>query len=235
MMSFIVPFVFNRISCRACATSAQRPRPEDVERLSRGQAAKVRGTGSRAVPHRLNVEERQAYETAVQKGFLTLNSNLGYRRERKGSPLYNTWRMWCDAYGQPAVMLVKKSHSHGKDAVWVDASTTRGEYEGLAPSFADFVKLLDQCLQMNGKIELVEAPGLDEAECAVEKGLTPTWCIPEMWIKYEFQDRTEAKGAGSNIIDIIGKSHTKPKAQQRPRSMLSRKLAIVDEDDEDYI
>ena len=41
-----------------------RPSLDDVERISRGQAAKKRGTGSRAVPHRLNNMERKELELA---------------------------------------------------------------------------------------------------------------------------------------------------------------------------
>ena len=41
-----------------------RPHLDDVEKLSRGQAAKVRGTGSRGVCHRLNQEERRQYDAA---------------------------------------------------------------------------------------------------------------------------------------------------------------------------
>lgn len=59
-----------------------RPSLDDVQRISTGDAAKHRGTGSRAVPHRLNAEERKAYDLAKSKGVLTL-SGSGYRRERK--------------------------------------------------------------------------------------------------------------------------------------------------------
>lgn len=38
-----------------------RPSLDDVERISKGQAAKRRGTGSRAVPHRLNEMERKEW------------------------------------------------------------------------------------------------------------------------------------------------------------------------------
>jgi len=43
-----------------------RPSLDDVQRISTGDAAKHRGTGSRAVPHRLNAEERKAYDLAKQ-------------------------------------------------------------------------------------------------------------------------------------------------------------------------
>ena len=48
----------------AAASSSGRPTLEDVERLTRGEAAKRRGTGNRQVPHRLNEAERLAWELA---------------------------------------------------------------------------------------------------------------------------------------------------------------------------
>lgn len=44
---------------KAKAGKSGRPSLDDVERLSRGQAAKKRGTGSRGVCHRLNESERK--------------------------------------------------------------------------------------------------------------------------------------------------------------------------------
>lgn len=53
------------VVCKRDASS--RPSLDDVERISKGNAAKARGTGSRRIPHRLNAEERQQYEIAKQK------------------------------------------------------------------------------------------------------------------------------------------------------------------------
>jgi hypothetical protein len=39
----------------------------DVDRLSKGGAAKRRGTGSFHIPHRLNSDERPVYEAAKKK------------------------------------------------------------------------------------------------------------------------------------------------------------------------
>ncbi|DBB09397.1 TPA: hypothetical protein ACH3X3_007970 [Trebouxia sp. C0006] len=39
----------------------------DVERTSKGQGAKARGTGSRRIPQRLSAEERRQYNIAKQK------------------------------------------------------------------------------------------------------------------------------------------------------------------------
>lgn len=53
------------VFCKKDSTS--RPTLDDVERISKGNAAKARGTGSRRIPHRLNAEERQQYDIAKQK------------------------------------------------------------------------------------------------------------------------------------------------------------------------
>ena len=61
----------------------------------------------------------------------------GYRRERKGSPLANLWRQWCDAAGMPCVLVCKGATAAAGDTVLVDLSTLRlrdtsqvGEGEG---------------------------------------------------------------------------------------------------------
>lgn len=101
-----------------------RPSLDDVQRISTGDAARHRGTGSRAVPHRLNAEERKQYELAKSKGVLVL-AGSGYRRERKGSPLANIWRQWCDAKAQPCVLLAKGPTAAAGDTVLVDLSVLR--------------------------------------------------------------------------------------------------------------
>jgi hypothetical protein len=73
-----------------------RPTVDDVVRISWGKPAKRKGTGSRGVPHRLNEDERRAFDTAVRKGFLE-SAGSGWRKERRDSPLLNTYRSFCDA------------------------------------------------------------------------------------------------------------------------------------------
>ena len=73
-----------------------RPSLDDVERISRGDAAKRRGTGSRMVPHRLNQLERKEWVLAKKRRFLLLRGS-GYRKERGASPLANIYRQFCDA------------------------------------------------------------------------------------------------------------------------------------------
>ena len=97
---------------------------DDVERLSRGQPSKKKGYGSRNVPHRLNEEERQEMDRASRKGFVTL-AGTGYRRGRKGSPLANIHRQWCDARDKPQIVLCKASGGRPLDNVIVDLSPLR--------------------------------------------------------------------------------------------------------------
>ncbi len=76
-----------------CHATPWRPHVDDVDRLARGEGAKRRGTGSFHVPHRLNTEERSKFAAAKSAGYLAVRGT-GYRRERKGHPLPNSWRQW---------------------------------------------------------------------------------------------------------------------------------------------
>mmetsp|Transcript_6772 Transcript_6772/g.9885 ORF Transcript_6772/g.9885 Transcript_6772/m.9885 type:complete len:222 (+) Transcript_6772:66-731(+) len=99
-----------------------RPNLDDVERLSFGKGAKKqRGTGSRYVCHRLNNEERKLYERAKQAGYLTVRGT-GYRKERKGSPVCNTYRQRCDALEELCIIIEKRTE---QDTVVIDFSTLR--------------------------------------------------------------------------------------------------------------
>lgn len=83
-----------------------RPTIDDVERISKGLAAKRRGTGSRQVPHRLNALERKEWELAKKRRFLMLRGT-GWRKERGDSPLANIYRNYCDAVAIPCISIVR--------------------------------------------------------------------------------------------------------------------------------
>jgi len=109
-----------------------RPTVQDVDRISWGKPAKQKRTGSRGVPHRLNVEERVLYDLArQQRGFLEL-SGSGWRSQRRDAPLYNTYRSLCDAQRQCMIVLHKQST--GMDEIVVDLSPLRlpEVFQGLA-------------------------------------------------------------------------------------------------------
>lgn len=97
---------------------------QDVVRIAHGERAKKRGVGSRSVAHRLNADEHRAFEAAIKKGFAT-SRGTGYRRERKGSPLVNSWRQYADACSWPAIFVFTGSGSGNPDCVEIDLSTLR--------------------------------------------------------------------------------------------------------------
>ena len=95
---------------------------DDVENLSYGKGAKKqRGTGSRLTCHRLNREERRTYDLSKRNGYLTVRGT-GYRKERKGSPVWNTHRQRCDALEELCIVIEKRSDI---DTVFLDFSTLR--------------------------------------------------------------------------------------------------------------
>ena len=104
------------------AMDVWRPTFDDVDRISWGRPAKRKGTGSRGTPHRLNEEERLLYDMARSKGFVEI-AGSGWRRQRSDAPLCNTYRSWCDACAQPAIVLHKSSD--GIDTVVLDISPLR--------------------------------------------------------------------------------------------------------------
>uniref|UniRef100_A0A7S1BHJ3 Uncharacterized protein n=1 Tax=Corethron hystrix TaxID=216773 RepID=A0A7S1BHJ3_9STRA len=98
-----------------------RPNLDDVERLSYGNGTRKRGTGSKYVCHRLNQEERKLYDLAKKAGYLSIRGT-GYRKQRKGSPLCNTFRQRCDALEKPCLIVEKRKDG---DRVLIDFSTLR--------------------------------------------------------------------------------------------------------------
>lgn len=102
--------------------STWRPDINDVERISFGKPAKKKGTGSRGVPHRLNLDERFLFDNARRKGFLEVEGS-GWRSQRREAPLLNTYRSLCDARGQASIVLHKGNT--GMDELVVDLSPLR--------------------------------------------------------------------------------------------------------------
>lgn len=105
---------------------------DDVENLSYGRGAKKqRGTGSRFTCHRLNRDERRIFDQAKRDGYVTVRGT-GYRKNRKGSPVVNTFRQRCDALAQICVIVEKRLES---DRVVIDFSTLRLQNDSSLVSF----------------------------------------------------------------------------------------------------
>lgn len=99
-----------------------RPDVRDVEKISWGQPAKKKKTGSRGVPHRLNEDERRSFDQARRQGFLQVTGS-SWRSQRRDAPLLNTYRSLMDARGRPMIVLHKQSS--GEDIMVVDLSPLR--------------------------------------------------------------------------------------------------------------
>ncbi|KAG6554308.1 hypothetical protein Mapa_004224 [Marchantia paleacea] len=112
-----------------CARST-RPTLDDVERLSRGRASKAK-IGSRAVPHRLNADERKAFELAKKRGFVVHQPNT------RRYPLINSHRNYCDALGIPCIRI-DQGIAGQRDEVVMDLTSLRLSEVGLQ-SFTDAV------------------------------------------------------------------------------------------------
>jgi len=76
----------------------QQEHLEDILKLSQGKRTSRR-IGSRSVPHRLNKEEQQDFQRALEKGWL---SSTGLR-----TALWNTFREYQHAQGQVAIIHEK--------------------------------------------------------------------------------------------------------------------------------
>jgi hypothetical protein len=115
-----------------CCRKVFRANLDDVENLSYGRGAKKqRGTGSRFTCHRLNRDERRIFDQAKRDGFLIVRGT-GYRKNRKGSPVANTFRQRCDALATLCVLIERRS-SH--DRIAIDVSTLRVPDDSTAVSF----------------------------------------------------------------------------------------------------
>lgn len=96
----------------------------EKELSGRRHPNKSKRSGSIETPSRLSDRERLALDRALEHGFVTLDGT-GYRRGRKGSPLANAHRKWCDARGKPQIIVCKASGGRPRDNVVVDLSPLR--------------------------------------------------------------------------------------------------------------
>jgi hypothetical protein len=185
-----------------------RPNVNDVERISFGKPAKKKGTGSRGVPHRLNLDERFLFDQARRKGYLEVDGS-GWRSQRRDAPLLNTYRSLCDARGQAMIVLHKGST--GVDDLVVDISPLRN------PKL--FHQISQVCLeqQEGGKI-LYGGSGWGENDSDQGKQrLTlsivnqqepslwetrPIYQLPPYYISWQLQ-RSDAKSLGNRLAKLF--------------------------------
>ena len=171
-----------------------RPTLDDVERLSKGLSAKVRGTGSRAVCHRLNKEEKRSFEQAKRYGYLQTKFQ-GYRKERRGSPVLNTYRQYCDANGNVCIRIEKNDVS---DKVVVDFSPLRvGNFQ----PYLNFLKLFVE-----------KRPGIEDLYVSPNQNLNdddltlPIWALPERMVSFQTK-KNVSRHLVLEIVDLTEAFH----------------------------
>jgi hypothetical protein len=177
-----------------------RPHLDDVERLSFGKGAKRnRGTGSRDVCHRLNRDERTSYDLAKKAGYLTVRGT-GYRKERKGSPLCNTYRQRCDALEEICIIVEKRSD---QDMIVIDFSTLRvvddAQFVSLVVKNVFQAKYPDLQLDIENQDTKTSVAAPIEWDAVKTK---PIWGVNERLITVDC-DRDVAKALAIDILKEI--------------------------------
>jgi hypothetical protein len=179
-----------------------RPNVNDVERISFGKPAKKKGTGSRGVPHRLNLDERFLFDQARRKGYLEVDGS-GWRAQRREAPLLNTYRSLCDARGQPSIVLHKRST--GVDELLVDISPLRNPLL--------FHQVAQACLEQQHGGEVVgQGSGLGESIVDQDSMVSqdqpslwdrrPIYQLPPYCISWELQ-RSDAKALAKCMAKLF--------------------------------
>ena len=189
------------LRARTKRSGSVRPSIDDVERISKGKAARRRGVGSRAVPHRLNAEERREWDFAKIRGFVELRGT-GWRKERGDSPLANSFRNFCDASAMPYISIEKGIGINQLDDVCIDFSTMRStnishwitDCEKIARNFPSLHKLEDLT-------DIQNLLGWDNGSAMLEELVI--WQIPGMVFKASFLDRKEAKQYAKDVVEMF--------------------------------
>lgn len=209
-----------------------RPDVRDVEKISWGMPAKKKGTGSRGIPHRLNEEERRAFDQARRQGFLQVKGS-SWRSQRRDAPLLNTYRSLMDALGRPAIILHKLNPSSGStdsvDVLVVDISPLRfpNEFESIA---REVKAVVANGMQIEGVVEL-EQLDLNEEDDETTDNLQsdsddtlmmyetrPIYQIPPYCVKFNVS-RQQGKEVGKLLAAVFGTVEEKAAASMKPKGV----------------
>ena len=199
-------------SCTTC----WRPTIDDVERISYGQPARRKGTGSRGVPHRLNADERKHWDRARVQGCLQVVGS-GWRSQRREAPLLNSYRSLCDARGQ-AMLVVHKGSTGLDDVLLVDLSPLRSPETFLGTAAA--------CVQwLPGGTILDQQGGGDEgtqtnkhAKASRQWMERPIYQLPPYSIYWELS-RSGAKSRAKELASVFSTVERKGAGSRKPRGL----------------
>ena len=177
-------------TCLFASKVSVRPTLDDVERISRGEAAKRRGTGSRAVPHRLNQMERKEWDLAKKRRYMLLRGS-GYRKERGASPLANIYRQLCDAVGVVCITVARGVGNPPLDEVVVDFSPLRTtDVAALAQECLDAAR---QFASFQGSVDNSNVAALGWTEVEESLQVDVIWRIPVFSVVATFGDRGDSR------------------------------------------
>lgn len=205
-----------------------RPSLDDVERISRGQAAKKRGTGSRNVPHRLNEMERREWDLSKRRRYLLVRGT-GYRSERGDSPLLNIYRQLCDALAVPSISVQRGVGSPPLDIVNVDLSPLRRlDFEPELAAIRSEIGVGTERWQSLVSVEDTTASAAALVS-STDDGIFEQviWRIQAYGVAVTFSDRSEAKA----FAEAVAKSVAGGGAASPHRSG-GQLLDLGDDDDE---
>ena len=206
-----------------------RPDVRDVEKISWGMPAKKKGTGSRGTPHRLNEEERRAFDQARRQGFLQVKGS-SWRSQRRDAPLLNSYRSLMDARGRPVIVLHKLNPSSGsadgEDIVVVDLSPLR--YPEQFEDVANKVKeLVTTELQIHVKDDVEELESefeektMEELEDEFDNSMyetRPIYQIPAYSIHFQVT-RQQGKEVGKLLASVFDNVEEKATKSQKPKGV----------------
>jgi len=179
-----------------------RPVLDDVERISFGKAAKRRGTGSRAVPHRLNADERVEFNLAKKRKYLLMRGS-GWRHERGDSPLANLYRLYCDATEIVAISVRRGLQPDGAavDEVVVDFSPLRTtNVLDLADAVKREASLLPSLIGIQD-FSSVDLLGWANEEVNLEEDTI--WRIPALVIVGTFTERKDSRSLAETCAKMM--------------------------------
>ena len=184
------------IALKAAKLDGPRPTLDDVERISRGDAAKRRGTGSRMVPHRLNQLERKEWDLSKKRRYMLLRGS-GYRKERGASPLANIYRQLCDALNIVCITVSRGVGNPPLDEVVIDFSPLR------TTDVADVARVcLDEAAtyaSFGGAVDNsnVDALGWTDVDVMLKQDVI--WRIPVFSVVATFASRADSRNYAETL------------------------------------
>jgi len=160
------------------------------------------------------------YEVAKKKQFLETRGT-GFRRDRGGNPVKNTWRQYCDSAAMCCIHVEQGFGDGAVDRVAVDFTTLRVPNMEPAKNIAlDLVAKynVEPCVDDEDDDLMITEEGETEGEEEVQRLVTvkgtktdgrgplyqsPIWAIREDRLVFQTPDRAEAKKVAKELAKAM--------------------------------